>query len=55
MKKQNKAHAIMAMALLVLVVLACSAGDETDQANRVGSGTGSTDAKKFSNRRLNQK
>jgi len=36
MKKQNKAHAIMAMALLVLVVLACSAGDE----NRPGQQTG---------------
>jgi hypothetical protein len=37
MKKQNKSHALMAMAVLVLVVLACSAGDQTEQANKLVS------------------
>ena len=35
MKKQNRSHALTAMAVLVLVVLACSVGDDTDQANKL--------------------
>lgn len=35
MKKQNRSHALVAIAVLVLVVLACSIGDETDQANKL--------------------
>jgi len=49
MKRQNKSHALMAMAVLVLVLLACSVGDETEQANKlVGQGNAAVeDAKKF--------
>jgi hypothetical protein len=49
MKKQSRSYALMAMALLVLVVLACSIGDETEKANKlVGEGNAAvTEAKKF--------
>lgn len=39
MNNKSKSYALMAMALLVLVVLACSTGDETEKANKlVGEG-----------------
>ena len=49
MKKQNRSHALLAVTLLVLVVLACSAGDETEKANKlVGEGNAAVqEAKKF--------
>jgi hypothetical protein len=49
MKNQNKSNAFMALALLALVVLACSAGDETEKANKlVGEGNATVqEAKKF--------
>lgn len=49
MKKQNGSHALLAMVILVLVVLGCSVGDETDQANKlVDEGNSAVgEAKKF--------